>query len=65
MKRETKKLLKEELPAGINEDPNNIPPCNCGYSRSDYMIDHADECAYLRHGKYHKLEKTYFNPMAD
>lgn len=56
---------RDQLPPGVNKDPNDIPNCDCGYSRSDWMIGHDDDCAYVQHGEYHKLEKTYFNPMAD
>lgn len=51
---------KSKLPPGINEDPNNLPDCDCGYFQSDWMPHHADYCVYLRHGKFHQLEvETY------
>lgn len=34
----------------------NIPPCDCGYSKSDSMTNHHEECAYVQYGRKHKLE---------
>ena len=51
----------KKLPKGVNAEPNNIPDCDCGYSRSDWMPHHADYCAYLLHGKFHKLEVAVYS----
>lgn len=59
------KAENQGLPPGVNADPKDVPNCDCGYSKSDWMIDHWGGCAFVRHGKFHKLEKSYFNIMAD
>lgn len=35
---------------------DEIPPCDCGYSRSDSMTNHHESCAWLQYGRKHHLE---------
>lgn len=52
-------------PKGVNEKPEDVPNCDCGYSRSDWMPHHDKECAYERHGQFHALKKGAHYVMGD